>query len=112
MSAKKETKLNSKKIAIGSLPVNQRSPSTKNQNKVTVTNSNGLKDSNPMTKIDADDDPMTVNKTTPTKTSRNQVSANWNSVAATFKSQRTIPSSKKIGKSHMQFCSLESPFNQ
>lgn len=100
MSVKNETKINHRKISVGSTPLVQHSPSTKNQNKTTNTaNCNGLKDSTPTNVID-DNATITTNKTTPTKTSRNQVSANWNSVAASLKSQRTIPSSKKNGKIH------------
>lgn len=36
-------------------------------------------------------------KPSSTKTSRNQVSGNWNSVAGTLKAQRNIPITKKIG---------------
>lgn len=97
MNTKKETKINNKKT--GAAPINQHSPSTKNQNKTTLTHSNGQKDDDPIDKIDANAS-VDTNKTTPTKTSRNQVSANWNSVADTLKSQRNIPASKKIGKFH------------
>lgn len=87
-------------MSVGSTPLVQRSPSIKNQNKTNTTaNCNGLKESTPTNVID-DNATITTNKTTPTKTSRNQVSANWNSVAASLKSQRTIPSSKKNGKMH------------
>ncbi|XP_031632880.1 RNA exonuclease 4 [Contarinia nasturtii] len=96
MSGKKETKINNKKILIGSVPIIQRSPSSKQLNKSTVTNANGLKDGHQTNKIDTHG-PLATNKPSPAKTSRNQVSANWNSVAGSLKSQRTIPSAKKIG---------------
>lgn len=97
MSAKKETKIQNKKISIASLPINQRSPSSKNNNKpATVPNSSGLKDTNPVSKID-NNCPLATNKSSPTRTSRNQVSANWNSVAGALKSQRTTSSAKKTG---------------
>lgn len=35
---------------------------------------------------------------THTKTNRNQVSANWSNVANSFKTQRTISPTKKLGK--------------
>lgn len=99
MSGKKETKINSKKITIGSVPINQRSPSSKYSNKNTVTNTNGLIDENPKNKVENQTSPLAANnKPSPAKTSRNQVSANWNSVAGSLKSHRTIPSTKKIGK--------------
>lgn len=98
MSGKKEVKINNKKILIGSVPIIQRSPSSKQLNKSTPTNSNGLKDEH-QSKNNDTHGPLATNKPSPTtKTSRNQVSANWNSVANTLKSQRTIEKSKKIGK--------------
>lgn len=101
MSAKKETKTQNKKITIGSVPINQRSPSSKHNNKTTntintTTNASGLKDINPIIKLDSNG-ALATTKASPAKTSRNQVSANWNSVAGSLKSQRTIPTSKKFG---------------
>lgn len=100
MSAKKDIKINPKKGSVGSVPMNPRGPpkhSTKNT--LHVSNSNGLKDENAITKIDCNNVNFVLapNKPSPTKTSRNQVSANWNNVANTLKSQRTIAPSKKIG---------------
>lgn len=100
MSGKKESKVNNKKITIGSVPINQRSPSSKHSNKNTVTNvTNPSLDGNVMNKVEPTNPLTASNKSSPTKTSRNQVSANWNSVAVSLKSQRTIQSAKKIGKS-------------
>lgn len=99
MSEKKETKTNhNKKITIGSVPINQRSPSSKHSHKNTVTNANGTIDGHPTNKIESHSPLIANNKPSPTKTSRNQVSANWNSVAGSLKSQRNFPSAKKIGK--------------
>lgn len=97
MNAKKESKINCKKNAICSLPVIQRSPNSKQTNKTTVANNVG-KGENAISKMDGSSPLTPTNKPSPTKTSRNQVNANWNSVAGTFKSQRTIPSNKKNGK--------------
>lgn len=101
MSGKKEIKLNNKKI--GSVPENQRSPNTKQVNKSTVSNNNEAKDGNPLSKIDANGQLATPNRPSPTKISRNQVGANWSSVAGGLKSRNT--SNKKIGK-HIHSYSL------
>lgn len=98
MSGKKESKVNNKKITIGSVPVNQRSPSSKHSTKNTVTNAtNRPLDGSAVNKVEPSNPLAASNKASPTKTSRNQVSANWNSVAGSLKSQRTISSTKKIG---------------
>lgn len=104
MSTKKDTKSNNKKISIGTMPINQRSPCSKQCDSAVkisaVANSTGLKESNSVKKSDSNSPILATNKLSPAKTSRNQVSANWNSVAGTLKSTRPIPSAKKIG---MQF---------
>lgn len=98
MSGKNEAKTNNRKISIGSVPVNQqRSPSSKHTNKIITVNNDG-KDENAINKMDGNGPLTAANKPSPAKTSRNQVSANWNSVAGTLKSQRTIPPNKKNGK--------------
>lgn len=104
MSTKKDTKINNKKISIGTMPINQRSPSSK-QCDSAVANSTGLKEANSVKKSDSNSPILATNKLSPAKTSRSQVSANWNSVAGTLKSHRTIPSAKKIG---MQCISIDS----
>lgn len=98
MSAKKDTKIHNKKHLNSTVPVNQRSPNSKQSNKSTVVSNHDAIDVNPLNKIDGNGQLTATNKSSPTKTSRNQVSANWNSVAGTLKPQRTIPSNKKIGK--------------
>lgn len=83
------------------MPINQRSPSSKQCDTAVkiaavAANATGLKEANSVKKSDSNS-PIPANKLSPAKTSRNQVSANWNSVAGTLKSHRTIPSAKKIG---------------
>lgn len=101
MSTKKDTKINNKKNSIGTMPINQRSPSSKQCDSAVkiaaVANSTGLKEANSVKKNDTNSPMLATNKLSPAKTSRNQVSANWNSVAGSLKSHRTIPSTKKIG---------------
>lgn len=97
MSSKKETKtVSSKKISTGTVPMNQRSPNSKIHNKTAVTTANSLKDANHTKKPDTNFG-LTPIKPSPTKTSRNQVSANWNSVAGTIKPPRSTASAKKSG---------------
>lgn len=98
MSSKKDIKIHNKKILIASVPINQRSPNSKQSNKSTVASNHDAIEGNPLSKIDGNGQLTPPNKPSPTKTSRNQVGANWNSVAGTLKSQRNISSSKKIGK--------------
>lgn len=111
MSTKKDTKINSKKILVGTMPINQRSPSSKQCDTAAkiaavAANATGLKEANSVKKSD-NSSPIPANKLSPAKTSRNQVSANWNSVAGTLKSHRTIPSAKKIG----MFSPIDSKIN-
>lgn len=96
MSTKNDTKTNKKSHSIGAMPMNQRNACLK-QCDAAIANSVGLKEANSVCKVDTIGTILASNKLSPAKTSRNQVSANWNSVAGTIKSQRTIPSSKKIG---------------
>lgn len=111
MSTKKDTKINNKKILVGTMPINQRSPSSKQCDTAAkiaavAANATGLKEANSVKKSD-NSSPIPANKLSPAKTSRNQVSANWNSVAGTLKSHRTIPSAKKIG----MFSPIDSKIN-
>lgn len=111
MSTKKDTKINNKKILVGTMPINQRSPSSKQCDTAAkiaavAANATGLKEANSVKKSD-NSSPIPANKLSPAKTSRNQVSANWNSVAGTLKSHRTIPSAKKNG----MFSPIDSKIN-
>lgn len=103
MSTKKDNKTNNKKIhSIGAMPINPRTSCMK-QCDATIANSGGLKEANSVCQSDSIGPILASNKLSPAKTSRNQVSANWNSVASTLKSQRTIPANKKIGKQPCPF---------
>ena len=103
MSTKKDTKINNKKCSIGTLAtINQRNPCLKQCDSTAVkisaaANSIKPKEANSQIKCENSSSILVTNKLSPAKTSRNQVSANWNSVAGTLKPQRTIPSSRKIG---------------
>lgn len=93
------------------MPINQRSPSSKQCDTAAkiaavAANATGLKEANSVKKSD-NSSPIPANKLSPAKNSRNQVSANWNSVAGTLKSHRTIPSAKKIG----MFSPIDSKIN-
>lgn len=114
MSGKKDNKINNKKTVIGSVPTGQRNPTAKHCTNKTNTNPHTtapmgnpmcMKNTNTNATINNKTDNnclLVTNKLSPTKTSRNQVNANWNSVAGTLKSQRAIPSNKKIGKQYFR----------
>lgn len=91
-----ELKQTNKKIHLCTPMALQRSPNSKNNqnhNKNTKTTSitmtNALLSTQSENKLEVKPSSM--------KTSRNQVSGNWNSVAASLKTQRNISTTKKIG---------------
>lgn len=96
MATKNEQKQTHKKTYLSTPMALQRSPNSKNNqnhNKNTktasITMANALLTTQSANKLDV--------KPSSTKTCRNQVSANWNSVAGSLKTQRNIPTTKKIG---------------
>lgn len=105
-TTKKEQKVNNnnKRISHNTTATNnnQRNQNAKviSQTKTStkaVGNTNVVLGVNSINKIDSNLSIVST-KSTVTKTNRNQVSANWNNVAGSLKSSRSIPSNKKLGK--------------
>lgn len=95
-ATRNEQKQTNKKTHISTPIALQRSPNSKtNQNHskntktTSLTMANALLNTQSPNKLDV--------KPSSTKTSRNQVSANWNSAAGSLKTHRHIPTTKKIG---------------